>query len=208
MDDLEIEVKFFLTDFSRIRRKLAASDARCHGAVLERNIRFETETDVLIRQGALLRLREDGRCRLTFKSATHDPGSAARDGFKVFREIEIQVDDAEKTIRLLAALGFHPRQIYEKERETWKLGGTEICLDRMPFGHFVEIEGNKPDIRRISSQLEMPWKERMVTNYLAIFAHLRRAFDLPFADVTFDNFSKVPRDFAPAIRSLEREGRE
>ena len=54
---------------------------------------------------------------------------------------------------ILDALGFRAGLIYEKRRETWTLGKTEIVIDELPFGLFMEIEGAEQDIRNIESKL-------------------------------------------------------
>ena len=54
---------------------------------------------------------------------------------------------------ILEALGFTAGLIYEKRRETWILGKTEIVIDELPFGLFMEIEGAEQEIRRIESEL-------------------------------------------------------
>jgi adenylate cyclase class 2 len=63
------------------------------------------------------------------------------------------VDDPDAMELILEALGFTPGLIYEKRRETWTLGKTEIVIDELPFGLFMEIEGAEQDIRDIESKL-------------------------------------------------------
>jgi adenylate cyclase class 2 len=43
--------------------------------------------------------------------------------------------------------------VYEKRRETWRLERTEIVIDELPFGLFMEIEGSVQDIENIESKL-------------------------------------------------------
>ena len=54
---------------------------------------------------------------------------------------------------ILDALGFTPALVYEKRRETWRLGKAEILIDELPFGLFMEIEGSETDIRAIERKL-------------------------------------------------------
>ncbi|MCZ7667934.1 MAG: CYTH domain-containing protein [Chloroflexi bacterium] len=68
---LETEVKFLLADLSGFRRRLLAAggvlkQARTH----ERNVVFDTPEKQLMRQGKLLRLRQDQAVRLTFKGGS------------------------------------------------------------------------------------------------------------------------------------------
>ena len=83
---------------------------------------------------------------------------------------------------------------------TWD--DVELCLDRMPFGTFLEIEGTRQGIRHAARQLELTWKDRILTNYLSIFEILRQKLELPFNDVTFSNFERHPVDLGPLLPIL------
>jgi adenylate cyclase class 2 len=54
---------------------------------------------------------------------------------------------------ILDALGFTPTLVYEKRRQTWRLGKTEIVVDELPFGLFMEIEGSEADIAAVELKL-------------------------------------------------------
>jgi adenylate cyclase class 2 len=47
---------------------------------------------------------------------------------------------------ILDALGFKRLLVYEKRRQTFSLGPTEVMIDELPFGMFMEIEGSEEDI--------------------------------------------------------------
>jgi adenylate cyclase class 2 len=185
MHQLEIEVKFYLPDLSRIRRGIADLSGVSAGKTFETNIRYDDRRNSLYLKGELLRLRKNGReNRLTRKIKA---GKADR-RFKVFRELEIRVDDFATAGEILLSLGFEPQQVYEKWREAFDLGDTHLCLDEMPFGNFLEIEGAPDAIQRAAAGLELDWNKRILLNYLEIFSRLQKRLKLPFADVTFDNF--------------------
>ena len=61
MDNLEIEVKYFLEDIETIRERLIQSGADSNGRNFERNICFDNEDDGLFLSDSLLRLRKDER---------------------------------------------------------------------------------------------------------------------------------------------------
>ena len=54
---------------------------------------------------------------------------------------------------ILEALGFTPALVYEKRRETWTLGKTEIVIDELPFALFMEIEDSEQGIRDVERKL-------------------------------------------------------
>ena len=103
---------------------------------------------------------------------------------------------------ILDALGFHQEQVYEKWRETMVLGRTHFCLDCMPFGNFLEIEGPKQDIQKFTARLGLTWDQRILLNYLQIFEFLKDKLHLEFSDVTFDNFSHVEVNLADWLALL------
>lgn len=202
MEHQEIEVKFYLTDLLEIRNRIEKLGATSRGRVFETNIRYEDKTSGLIKTGRLLRLRKDGRTTLTFKSKPETGQLEAQDRqFKVHRELEVEVDDFDTMSAILNELGFHREQVYEKWRETFEIDETIFCLDSLPFGDFLEIEGGRDDITTYAARLGLRWDDRILENYLGLFELLRRQYRLSFNDVTFDNFSNLQIDCAGPIRS-------
>jgi len=187
MNNLEIEVKFYLTNVNAARRRLLELNAISQGRHFETNLRFEDKTNSLIKHKALLRLRKDKKTTLTYKSS---PSQSDTD-FKIVSELEVNVSDFSTMKQILEALGFRIDQKYEKWRETFVLGNTQFCLDSMPFGEFLEIEGQKEEIRQYSQELGLIWENRIVLNYLELFDILKRRLNLQFNDLTFDNFDGI-----------------
>ena len=191
MDDpLEVEVKFYLPEPDLMKDRLLEAGAVSAGRQFEKNIRFEDPSKSLRRRGMLLRLRSDDRIRLTFKSTPSRPDPE----FKVHRELEVVVDDFEICQGILEGLGFLPEQCYEKWRETFVLEYTKCLIDTMPYGRFLEIEGEKPDIRGVANRLDLRWDERILLNYLEIFDIIQQEQGLEFKDITFENFRTLNVD--------------
>ena len=187
MCTLEIEVKFFLANMEAVRNQLQQAGARSQGRVFEHNLCFENAARELHQGESLLRLRKDNKTTLTYKTKPASPDA----DFKVLTELEVVVSNFHTMAGILQALGFHQEQVYEKYRETFILGSTEICLDSMPFGNFMEIEGKKESIRDLTRQLGMPWHRRILYNYRSMFFIIKQRLDLEFSDITFDNFQDV-----------------
>jgi adenylate cyclase, class 2 len=188
---LEVEVKFYLPDSEPLQRRLVAYGAELISSAPETNIRFENQDNSLHAQKTLLRLRHSDTTTLTYKSKppVHDPD------FKVHHEIEVIISDFEAMRRILESIGFHPAQIYEKDRATWRINTTLLCLDQMPYGDFIEIEGTPDNIRQVAKDLGFEWKDRILFNYIEIFEILKKQLGLQFSDVTFDHFRDVKIDF-------------
>ena len=196
---LEIEVKFFISDIDRIKRHMMDSGAVEHHHKFESNICFENPDENLKSNGKLLRLRRDGSCQLTYKSR---PSQTDHD-YKVLREIEVEIGDFQTMFDILKALGFKVMQCYEKWRGTYTWKDVVFCLDTMPFGTFLEIEGSKSSIIEAARKLNLVWEERILANYLFIFEKLKDKFNLPFNDITFKNFEKYPVDITPVLQLLQ-----
>jgi adenylate cyclase class 2 len=184
MQKREVEVKFFLDNIDRMQRRITDLGAESQGRVFENNIRYDDEGRNLSRKQSLLRLRQDRKAILTFKSK---PATTSRD-FKIFNELEVEVSDFKTTQKILACLGMQAVQRYEKWRETMILGSTAFLLDTMPYGSFLEIEGQEDDIRHYATRLKLNWHQRITLNYLEIFDILIKKQHLTFQDLTFENF--------------------
>jgi len=146
---IEIEKKYRLTKKQRqeVLDRLPAIGAKRKGEDFEVNTLYTGESLDVGR--SVLRLRRIGdRGVLTYKESL-----PPRLDMKHRREDETRVDDPDAMELILDALGFTPALVYEKRRETWRLAQTEIVIDELPFGLFMEIEGSEKDIREIESKL-------------------------------------------------------
>ena len=196
---LEIEVKFFLNDVKTISNKITALGGESKGRAFETNIRYEDNRHSLKTKRTLLRLRKDNQVRLTVKQELDQQSHE----FKILRELEVGVSDFMTMDNILAALGFHQEQIYEKWRETIEINNVSLCLDTLPFGNFLEIEGSQAEIRTSVDVLGLDWDQRILSNYLEIFSFLKKEANLGFDDVTFKNFENHPVQFQPYRQIFE-----
>ncbi len=146
---LETEIKIEVPDVDVIRRRLSELGATFLNVVDEDN-RYFKRRGKLSKRSESLRLRNDGRSRLTWKGRTRiDRHVTARP------EIEIEVSDFDLTIELLARLGYEQEEQLTKHRETWQLAGVQVMVDTLDFGTFVEIEGPPDMVRDVSAQLNL-----------------------------------------------------
>ncbi len=180
-------MKFYVPDLTAARQRLLSLGAEISNPrVFERNVRFDTAGETLRQKRAILRLRQDTAARLTYKGV---PPQAAPGEASVREELEVTVTDFETMALILERLGYFPAQLYEKYRETFVWGGVEIMLDEMPFGNFVELEGAEAALKETAAQLALDWRRRILTTYLGLFARLKKAYNLPFNDLTFAHFA-------------------
>ena len=184
----ETEAKFYVRDLSRIRSRLDELGARLiQERVFETNIRFDLPGSPLRAEGRVLRLRRDTDVRLTYKSASKNQG-----GVLSREEIEFTVQDFEIARRFLEAIGYQKLVYYEKYRTTYALTEALIMLDELPYGNFIEIEGETVEsIRTIASQLGLHWDHAIAASYSALFDRARRNLNVSMQDLSFSEFKNI-----------------
>ena len=134
------------------RREQIVAELKEAGAEFERED-FETNTiyggGTLDQNLAVLRIRTtENAAVLTYKKRIENQ-------FDVKQQIEVEtkVDDPYALAEIITNLGFAPRLIYEKRRQTWGFRNVEIVLDELPFGLFMEIEGSRTAIKEAEMML-------------------------------------------------------
>ncbi len=185
--NVEVEVKFRVADFGPFDERVHAAGGKLKAArVYERNVRYENSENSLTAAGKVVRLRKDTRVRLTYK----EPSGPARTGAKVSSrtELEVTVNDFDEMDLILGKLGYHPSWIYEKYRTTYSLAGVEIVFDEMPFGRFIEIEGEVAEIDHVAQTLQLENVPRITASYSELFDRLKERLQLTMKDLTFDAF--------------------
>jgi len=182
----ETEAKFYIRDLERIRSYLQSVKARLVQArVLEKNLRFDLPDSSLRAGRRVLRLRYDTEARLTYKG-----GNKNTRGVLSREEIEFVVGDFEKAKKFLEALGYQQIFYYEKYRTTYELDKILIMLDELPYGNFVELEGETDEqIEFLSRKLNLNWDATIERSYSALFADVQKNLNLSFRDLSFDNFA-------------------
>jgi adenylate cyclase, class 2 len=187
----ETEAKFYVQDLKQVQTYLQDMNARLVQArVLERNIRFDLPDASLRAEGRVLRLRRDTEARLTYKGANKN-----KTGVLSREEIEFVVGDFEKAKQFLGALGYQQIFFYEKYRTTYEFDKISIMLDEMPYGNFVEIEGETEEtIRALAEKLNLNWDATIDRSYSVLFEHVHKSLNLSFRDLSFENFADIKVD--------------
>jgi adenylate cyclase class 2 len=116
-------------------KKLEVVGAKCQGSFYQTRYVYNFTPH---REGYWIRLRFDGQATmLTIK----DIKKQSIDGTK---ELEVKVSDFEKTNLILEKLGYKASRFEENFRIKFKLGTTEVVLDKWPMiPFFMEIESKK-----------------------------------------------------------------
>lgn len=181
----ETEVKIYTPNLDALREQLDAAGATIQQErIYERNVRYDTEDGTLTGRGVVLRLRQDSSVTLTYK----EPGTIER-GIITREEIEVEIADFAPMEAILGKLGYAPALIYEKYRTIYEMGGTEVMLDELPYGNFIEVEGSRDAIDAVLTELGLAEEERRGASYAKLFDYVKHHMELDFRDLTFDNFA-------------------
>jgi adenylate cyclase class 2 len=182
---IEIEKKYRLTgrQRSQLLRKLEAVGATRESEEFEENTLYSGKG---IEVGSsVLRLRRAGdRATLTYKKRF--PSTSA---IKRQLEEETEVADAQALEFILRALGYKAALVYEKRRLTWTIDETEIVIDELPFGQFMEIEGSEANIAKVERKLGAAGFEAELETY----PELTRVHGKASGDVIEARFAKPSR---------------
>ena len=190
-DNVETELKLYMPLLNAVERKIEAAGGKLSAPrVLERNVRYDNAANEFAANNTTLRLRMDTRARLTYKDGERKLGEYGSSRF----EAEVEVSDFDDMETILSKLGYHRMLTYEKYRTTYQLEGAEVTLDEMPYGNFVEIEGEQAAIGRVVDKLQLHDAKRMPGSYVTLFRFVKKNMGLDFNDLTFENFKgiKVP----------------
>lgn len=140
---IETELKYLNADHDRIRGIMENDGGLKLTRHYERNVVLDDPGRTLYKRSALLRVRQAEKVTMTVKRIPADPHSGRA---KVYIEHETEVSDFDETVAALQVLGYAPVFRYEKIREEWDYADCRICLDLLPFGPFIEIEGTEDGI--------------------------------------------------------------
>ncbi|MBE7435394.1 MAG: class IV adenylate cyclase [Anaerolineales bacterium] len=189
MNGRETEVKFYVRDLKRIEMRLLELEARLiQERIHEINYRFDDSNGGLRKTGKVLRLRKDLEAKFTFKG----PGEVGGDGILSRKEIEFSVESFDGALEFLESLGFTPILFYEKFRATYELDGVHIMLDELPYGSFVEIEGEDVSaLREIAGLLGLNWEAIVRAGYHVLFDRVAEKYQLDPSQLSFEALKNV-----------------
>jgi len=136
----EKEVKFLNIDSSLIEKKLKKIGAKKVFKKLYKRKAFDYPDLRLDKAGAWIRLRDEGdKITLTFKQRIGMGSNSGND--KSMEEIEIEVNNFEKTAELLLKSGFIEKHYVENQRTRYVFEDIEFDIDFYPqLNPYLEIE--------------------------------------------------------------------
>lgn len=143
----------------RVLERLNEIGAEFCGEEFEENILYAG--GIINQKNCVLRLRRvAGKAILTYKERFPSDSAIKRQ-----REDETEVLNAEAMAAILDGLGYRPALVYEKRRATWRVAQTEVVIDELPFGFFMEIEGEEQAIIEAEKALQLTETEAEMATY-------------------------------------------
>ncbi len=141
----EYEVRILEIDSNRVIEKLKELGAEFQWDCIQKRYVYDFIPKI---DGKWIRLRTNGRkSTLTIKNLV----SSKIDGTQ---ELEVEVDNFERTNLILKELGFEPKGYQENRRCQYLLNGVEIDIDSWPMiPTYLEIEG--PSEEAVYNTLEV-----------------------------------------------------
>ena len=151
----EIEAKYRLDTFARVRRRLREAGGVYLGTVLQTDLYHDTPARRLLKSDCGVRIRHtrclhrppggagrpDTRALLTWKGPARPHRRA-----KIRNEVQTRLDDAAAVSAVFEAVGLKPTLTLQKRRASYRLGRCLVELDELPvLGRFVEIESSRPE---------------------------------------------------------------
>lgn len=193
----EIEVKYYVPNLATVQTQLETWNAIItHPRIHERNQLFLSPYQDFKAEQIVLRLRQDTQSKITYKAPPARYGDSDIMGRL---ELETIIGDYDTMQSILEALGYSTGLFYEKYRTVYELPdypAAEIMLDELPYGNFIEIEGEPATINAILAQLDLPMKHRIHTNYAGIFWAIQAAQNLEIEHIRFADFTNIDIDKA------------
>ena len=144
---IEVEIKARASPLAVLKR-LRELGAAYEKSVKQSDMFFNAPHRDFAVTDEALRIRKQGdKAYLTYKGKKMDTKSKTR------KEVEVEVNSAEKMEDLLLSLGFRKTLEVSKTREIYHIGDAEVSIDKVDgLGDFVELE------TRVEVESEAPEK--------------------------------------------------
>jgi len=187
----EIEAKILNIDIVKITNSLHKIGAEKQEEVFFRSTSFDFPDFILDKNMSLLRLRDDGKkVKLAYKKRLGVTGIKGQNDSGM-EEIEIEVDNYEKTILILQKIGMIVKFSQEKKRTTWKKDGITFDIDTWPrLKPYLEIEAESwKEIDDVILKLGFELKDKVICSATQVY-EMNGINDKDYTVMNFDEWVK------------------
>ncbi|SRR5258708_613896 len=178
---MEQEIKIKIENPEELISKLTALKAEKIGQNFQRTTRMDTPNMDLEKNGTFLRVRTGYKNTVTLKKHLKESSK------EVFEreEIETEVKDTNKLADIFANLGFTKRLIMEKYRMDFKYKDLTISIDELPFGFYVELEGEPEEIFKVAKELDFDIANKIMITYWDLFEEYKKQNNVQGENIIF-----------------------
>lgn len=199
MNDItEYEAKFYPINKEEYRKKLKEI-----GAKLLRSERkmirviADSRANLTIPKNDYLRVRDEGHLiRLSYKTTADNNGKLSDQ-----KEIDVDVSDFNKTVKIIELLGMKFNRKQETLREEWEYKGAEITIDTWPgLDTYSEIEAaSEEQVKEIAAELGFDWNRKIITAAAEVYERvykigieevLQKITNISFENNPFEGLAK------------------
>jgi len=159
--EIEIKVKIDKKEFDKFVKDNPTFQ-------FEKTYGYFTENYENMTKGIFPRIKDMGNIALvSVKIKTkNDSKMFERDEY----EFEIESDKVESVRLMFKALGYYIEHIFEKKRYRLEsINNCDFVVDELPFGYFIELEGEEKNIEKSIKQLGLENNERINGAYLKLW---------------------------------------
>lgn len=198
-DYTEFEAKFYPVNKEEYRKKLLAIGAKLD--VSERKmirIVADHRVNTILPNHTNIRVRDEGNLvRLSVKTSAEEGGTLTDQ-----KEIDVEVSDLNKTVKILEIAGIKFNRRQETLREEWKYKEAQITIDTWPgLDTYSEIEADSEEkVKEIADELGFDWDKKIITPAIEVYSRvygidieevLIKTSNITFEDNPFNNLKKV-----------------
>jgi adenylate cyclase class 2 len=183
---IETELKFQTTDPKKVLSVLLASGAKIISNNKQKTVRFDTTNHDLENKGVFIRVRAEGEENtITLKEKIGNDETVRQR-----KETEFKIEDLDKMSYIIEKLGFDYVLIMEKYRIELTYKNSHVCIDEMPFGFYVEIEGEEAEINAITQELGFKPEEKIIVTYWDLFEDWKKEKNIQTDNIVFQEGHK------------------
>ena len=202
-DTTEYEAKFYPVNKDEYRKKLLSVGAKLLRAERKMiRVIADSRVNSIIPKMDYLRVRNEGHLiRLSYKTTASNDGNLSDQ-----KEIDVDVSDFEKTIKIIELLGIKFNRRQETLREEWGYKGAEITIDTWPgLDTYSEIEANSEElVKEIAQELGFDWNKKIITAAAEVYERvynidieklLEKITNISFENNPFEGLEKYELEY-------------
>jgi adenylate cyclase class IV len=168
---IEFEAKFYPVNKEEYRKKLQAIGAKL--IISERKLLrvvADKRINPILNKNGYIRIRDEGNLiRLSLKFGAKEGGKLTDQ-----KEIDVEVSNFKKTVKIIEAAGIKFNRKQETLREEWEYKGAQITIDTWPgLDTLSEIEAESEEkVKEIAEDLDFDWKKKIITPAAEVYARV------------------------------------